>query len=439
MRAPNLEEEKTLKRWQMSTFSVMLFGYVGYYLCRKNITAALPLLADTFGYSKTDLGKIGSVALIVYGIGKLINGPLGDKIGGRKIFLIGMTGAIAANLLFAAGNSLTWFIIIWSLGHYFLSMGWGGLAKTVGAWCPPEKNGTVMGFISINFQFGGVVATLLSGAIVAAGYGWKFVFIIPAGILVLVFIWSFFASKAHPKDVNPEVEFPKADSKPLAEIHREDSSKPEEYVDPIEVMKSLFSIKLFRVLLVYSALTTILRSIFFFWTALLFTDIGLNIKDAIFKSAMFPLAGCIGTIFIGWYTDTKVKDGNRARMMWYMLTGLTICLIAMAFFSQAEQVNTAIIVTLTALSGFFLLGPYSMSSGALTLDIAGSRGAGTCTGLIDGIGYLAASSSIYLSGWMSETFGWTSVFYLLVFCSAMSTLCCILMERIHLAKIKANA
>lgn len=436
MRAPTDIEQKVLKRWQLSTFSVMLFGYVGYYLCRKNITAALPLLAEAFDYSKTDLGKIGSVALIVYGIGKLINGPLGDKIGGRKIFLIGMIGAIAANLLFAAGNSLTWFIIVWSFGHYFLSMGWGGLAKTVGAWCPPEKNGTVMGFISINFQFGGVVATLLAGAIVAAGYSWQYVFIFPAEILAIVFIWSFFASKAHPNAVYPDVEFPPASSKPIAEIHREDESIEEEHVNPIEVMKTLFSLKLFRILLVYSALTTILRSIFFFWTALLFTDIGLNIKDAIFKSAMFPLAGCIGTIFIGWYTDHKVKDGNRARMMWYMLAGLTVSLIAMAIFSQGNNVNTTLIVTLTALSGFFLLGPYSMSSGALTLDIAGSRGAGTCTGLIDGIGYLSASASIYLSGWMSENYGWSSVFYLLVICSALSTLCCFYMDRIHQAKNK---
>lgn len=434
MRSPTIQEKKHLKRWQLSTFSVMLFGYVGYYLCRKNITAALPLLAEAFDYSKTDLGKIGSVALIVYGIGKLINGPLGDKIGGRKIFLIGMIGSLAANLLFSAGNSLTWFIIAWSIGHYFLSMGWGGLAKTVGAWCPPEKNGTVMGFISINFQFGGVVSTLLAGAIVAAGYGWQYVFIVPAGLLFLVFIWSFFASKSHPHSVYPDVEFPKSEKKPMARINKTQEADGDEKTNPIEVMKSLFSIKLFRILLVYSSLTTILRQIFFFWTALLFTDIGLDIKDAIFKSAMFPLAGCFGTIFLGWYTDNHAKDGNRARMMWYMLSGLTISLILMAIFSQADQVNATLIVILTALAGFFLLGPYSMSSGALTLDIAGSKGAGTCTGLIDGIGYLAASVSIFLSGWMSDKFGWSSVFYLLVFCSALSTLCCVYMDKLHQSK-----
>lgn len=435
MSSPSTEEVKLLKKWQLSTFSVMLFGYVGYYLCRKNITAAVPLLADAFNYSKTDLGKIGSIALVVYGIGKLINGPLGDKIGGRKIFLIGMVGAIAANLLFAAGNNLVWFILTWSVGHYFLSMGWGGLAKTVGAWCPTEKNGTVMGFISINFQFGGVVATVLSGTIVSLGYGWQYVFIIPALLLTLIFIWSFFASKNHPHDVVKDVDFPKSKARPIASIKTLENSQ-DEAVDPKDVIKKLFSIKLFKVLLVYSSLTTILRQIFFFWTALLFTDIGLDIKDAIFKSAMFPLAGCIGTIFLGWYTDNHAKDGNRARMMWYMLTGLTISLILMAILGQAKQINTNFIVALTALAGFFLLGPYSMSSGALTLDIAGSRGAGTCTGLIDGIGYLAASIAIYLSGWMSQNFGWSSVFYLLVFCSALSTLCCVYMDKLHKKSIE---
>tara|TARA_B100000749_G_scaffold280707_1_gene278190 strand:+ start:123080 stop:124408 length:1329 start_codon:yes stop_codon:yes gene_type:complete len=435
LREPTSEEAKVLKRWQLSTFAVMLFGYVGYYLCRKNITAALPLLAEAFDYSKTDLGKIGSVALIVYGVGKLINGPLGDKVGGRKVFLIGMIGSIFANLLFANGDNLTWFIITWSIGHYFLSMGWGGLAKTVGAWCPPEKNGTVMGFISINFQFGGVVATLLSGAIVAAGFGWEYVFIVPAGLLFLVFIWSFLASKSHPNKVYPGVKFPPTDTAPIAHVDTEDDTI-EETVNPLDVMRSLFSLRLFHVLLMFSALTTILRQIFFFWTALLFTDIGLDIKDAIFKSAMFPLAGCIGTIFLGWYTDKFAKNGDRARMMWMMLAGLTVSLILMALFSQGDSVNAPMIVALTAFAGFFLLGPYSMSSGCLTLDIAGSRGAGTCTGLIDGIGYLCASVSIYLSGWMSETYGWTSVFYLLIVCSLLSTFCCVYMSRIYQEKAK---
>ena len=106
-------ELKRLARWRVSTFWVMLLGYIGYYLCRGNLSAALPLLSETFGYTKTELGAIGGWATLAYAIGKFINGPLGDKIGGRNIFLIGMVGAISANIMFAMSTGLTAFTVIW--------------------------------------------------------------------------------------------------------------------------------------------------------------------------------------------------------------------------------------------------------------------------------------------------------------------------------------
>ena len=56
---------------------VMLFGYVGYYLCRQNISAAFPLLNKEFGFSNTQLGQLALLSEIAYATGKFINGPLG--------------------------------------------------------------------------------------------------------------------------------------------------------------------------------------------------------------------------------------------------------------------------------------------------------------------------------------------------------------------------
>ncbi|GMT48478.1 MAG: hypothetical protein IEMM0008_0017 [bacterium] len=129
----SLSDQEHLVRWRLSTFWVMLIGYIGYYLCRKNLSAALPILEDTFGYTNDQLGLIDLYSGIAYAVGKLINGPLGDKIGGRRIFLIGMAGAIFFNILFVQFSTLTMFIIIWCLVRYFLSMGWGGIIKIIGA------------------------------------------------------------------------------------------------------------------------------------------------------------------------------------------------------------------------------------------------------------------------------------------------------------------
>ena len=126
LKTPTIEELKKLKRWRTSTFWVCLIGYIGYYLCRKNLSAAVPLIGEAFSYTNSELGLIALSGEIAYAIGKFINGPMADKIGGKKIFILGMIGAITANFLFSIGSDLNYFICIWCVCRYFLSMGWGG-------------------------------------------------------------------------------------------------------------------------------------------------------------------------------------------------------------------------------------------------------------------------------------------------------------------------
>jgi sugar phosphate permease len=403
-----------LTDWQQSTFAVMLFGYIGYYLCRGNLSAAFPLMSKEFGYTNAQLGLIASSSEIAYAIGKFINGPLADRMGGRKIFLLGMFGAIVMNLVFSQMRSITAFIAIWCLCRYFLSMGWGGLTKTVGAWFPPEQNGTVMGVISLNFQFGGVVASLFAGALVALGCTWDKLFIYPALVLFLIFLWSVRSSKDSPQDIIPGVRFgANAGQKTaIAEIQEESDGT----LDVFKIMRSLLGLRLFQYLLLYSFITTLLRSIFFFWTPKFLVDIGMGTSTAILNSALFPFLGCIGTVLLGWYTDRFATNGDRARAMWIMLLGLVVCLVGVAVLARGGLVAVSYqyaIVVLLGLAGFFLLGPYAMSSGCLTLDIAGPKGAGSCTGLIDGVGYIGGALAAWGAGYVSDKLGWSEVFGIL--------------------------
>ena len=437
-----------LTQWRRSTFAVCLFGYVGYYICRQNIAAALPLMATTFQFSNSDLGLIGFWATFAYALGKFVNGPLADKIGGRRIFLLGMAGAVVCNAFFALGSSLTYFIVVWCVCNYFLSAGWGGLAKTIGAWYEPEHNGTVMGLISINFQFGGVVATLIAGGLVYLGCTWDKLFLYPAAITFFVLLWSYKNSQSSPQDIMPGVRFgPNAGVKKTIVEFEDESSGDEEdaqIADPKKVMRKLLAMPVFRQLLVFSFITTFLRNTFFFWSPKFLVDIGLSASAGILRSALFPLLGCVGTILLGWYTDRYVTNGDRARAMWIMLTGLVVSLAATAVYAAGGSgapgtaVNLDLVVLLVGLSGFFLLGPYSMSSGALTLDIAGAKGAGSCTGLIDGVGYIGAAVAAWGAGKLSDVLGWSQVFWVLTACSVLAVVSAWRMSR-HFQAINAEA
>ena len=61
-----------LRRWRNSTFLVMLIGYIGYYLCRQNLSAAFPLLSDKFGYTNSELGLLALYSELAYATGKFI-------------------------------------------------------------------------------------------------------------------------------------------------------------------------------------------------------------------------------------------------------------------------------------------------------------------------------------------------------------------------------
>jgi len=419
------DQLRQLTWWRNSTFMVMLFGYVGYYLVRQNLSAAFPLMEKAFGYTNAQLGMIAAISEIAYAVGKLINGPLGDKIGGRRIFLLGMAGAIVCNVLFAMGSTLPYFIAIWCLCRYFLSMGWGGIAKTIGAWFEPEKNGTVMGWISLNFQFGGVVATLFAGYLVSLGYGWDKLFIFPAAVVCGVWIWSFYGSRENPEAVVPGTTFGKSTAGKSSLASFEDKAD----IKVQEIILTLLKMPVFRQLLLFSFITTLLRSIFLFWIPKFLVDIGMGASGAIFKSALFPFLGCLGTVLLGWYTDKYVINGDRAKAMWIMLLGLVVSLTGIALLADAGPAYHNFVVILTGLSGFFLLGPYSMSSGALTLDIAGSKGAGSCTGLLDGIGYFGGALAAWGAGVLSDLLGWSQVFGVLAFCSTLAVFSAFMMSR----------
>jgi len=405
---PSTDERVRLERWRLSTFWVMLVGYIGYYLVRGNLSAAMPLLSTEFGYSNTDLGVILTFSEVAYAIGKFTTGPLADQIGGKRIFLIGMIGAIVLNLVFPSFSTVFAFAVVWSICRYFLSMGWGGMIKVIGEWYEPERNGTVMGLISINFQFGSVAASMFCAGLIYLGVGWKGLFYWPALVVTAIAVWSTFAAKERPADVVPGVRFGKNAGKKqsLADFDRGDSAR----VKTGTIIRTLLGIPLFRQILVFSFASHLLRSVFLFWTPKLLVDIGMGAANAVMTSAIFPLLGCLGTIFLGWYTDRHAKNGDRSFMMCLMLGGLAISLFVIsALIPFRLEYQTAIVIFL-GLGGFFLYGPYSMSAGCMSLDIAGSKGAGTCTGMIDGVGYLGGALAAWGAGYMSDHFGWREVF-----------------------------
>src|SRR5947207_3365799 len=80
--------------------------YAAMYMARYNFSFANKSLSDSYGWSKAQIGGIISIATLVYGVSALFNGPIADRLGGRRAMLIGASGAFVFNLLFGLGAYL---------------------------------------------------------------------------------------------------------------------------------------------------------------------------------------------------------------------------------------------------------------------------------------------------------------------------------------------
>jgi MFS family permease len=72
--------------------------YALLYMGRYNLTVAKTSLGKTQLMTKEDFGLIFGAGTIVYAIAFLVNGPLVDRLGGRKGMLISSFGAASANI-----------------------------------------------------------------------------------------------------------------------------------------------------------------------------------------------------------------------------------------------------------------------------------------------------------------------------------------------------
>ena len=85
------------QRGANTTLWVLWMTYGWFYLCRTNISAALPGIEQEFGFTKAQLGWVLAALKLAYAAGQLINGQLAERYSARVLLAIGMFTSAALN------------------------------------------------------------------------------------------------------------------------------------------------------------------------------------------------------------------------------------------------------------------------------------------------------------------------------------------------------
>jgi OPA family glycerol-3-phosphate transporter-like MFS transporter len=391
-------DKKIYNKWRLRILSLIILGYGAYYLCRQNFSMIMPVYIEEFGYSKTQLGAILSIASIVYGIGKFANGYFSDKSNARYFMSAGLllSGIITVILGFSSG---LWVLAaLWVLNNWVQSMGWPPAARMLTHWFAPTELGRKWALGAASHQVGGGLTIILTGYLVA-DFGWRYAFFIPGILSIMVAFILLYWLRESPLSVGlPTVEIYK--NVPASEDEAHDNLPAKEILYKVFVNKKLWLICCAN-MCVY-----IVRVGIIFWAPLFLKEFkNIPLTHAGWQVAAYEIFGLLGGFAAGWISD-KIFKGARGPVGAVFLIFLALSLLL--FWQMPEGFNNFSAMALI-LVGFFVYGPQVLI-GVASADFASKKAIGTANGLAGTMGYVGSALSGGCVGWLIDNAGWDSVF-----------------------------
>ena len=400
--------------------------YAFLYMGRYNLNVSKNALGNLM--SKEDLGLIFAAGTVTYALSFLINGPLVDKIGGKRGIIIAALGASAANVLLGV---LTWLLLmgrlkinmvaafsfLYSVNMYFQSYGAVSIIKVKAYWFHVRERGVfgaIFGaFMSIGTYFafdwgqaivdmtkanatGGWLHNLLKAIFASetkpVDATWA-VFFIPSAILVVWVLLDLWLIKDTPEDAD----FPYFDT------HDASSGLMHIKLSALDLLKKVFASPLILLIAAIGLTSGIFRNGITQWYFVFAAEVKQPGAEFFFAhwGWLLCIFGIIGG-FAGGLASDKMFQSRRGPPTALLCGFVLVMAMVMAgfLFSQPIVVGWAAVFIVMA-----SIGITSLMAGTAATDFGGRKATATCSGIVDGCTYLGSGIQSFSLGYLT-TWNW---------------------------------
>ncbi len=393
------------------------------YMGRYNLNVSKNALGSLM--TKEDFGTIFAVGTIVYGFSFLLNGPLVDKIGGKKGILIAAIGSSVANILLGVLTYLTVmgklkmnmvvaYSTLYGLNMYFQSYGAVSIIKVKAYWFHVRERGVfgaIFGaLISIGIYFAfdwGTKIVELTKASSSGGWfhdllrkifasdvtvGGKLVdatwavFFIPAAIMiawVLIDLWFI-------KDTPEEAGFPHLDT------HDASSGQMHVELSSLDLLKKVFASKLMILIALIGLTSGVFRNGIQNWYFIFAAEVSQPGAE-FFKNhwgLLLCIFGIVGGFLGGWISD-RLYQSRRAPPAAMLSALVLVMTILMAAYMSSAPLFLGLACVLIVMAS---VGLTSLMAGTAATDFGGRKATATCSGIVDGCTYLGSAIQSFFIG-----------------------------------------
>lgn len=390
------------KKLRIQTFIAGTIGYSLYYVCRTSLNVMKQPIIDSGFLRATELGLIGACLYWAYAAGKFVNGFLADYSNIKKFMATGLVVSAVANFIMGilgmsaesagvAGSVLfVAFAVMWALNGWSQSMGAAPAIIGLSRWFPLRIRGTFYGFFSASHNFGeGLSFVFVSLLVSAAGWQWGFFGAAIAGIVgvLLILFWLH--------------DTPESKGLPSIEVLAGEKIEKEEEVsksDTSKIQRAVLRYPGVWILALSSAFMYMSRYAINEWGMFFLQKVkGFSLEEAAMIIAINTIAGVLGTVFAGWFSD-KVFKGDRKYPAFVAGIFETIALILFLYGGDSWFVN----VLAMALFGIAIGILICFVGGLMAVDLVPRKATGATLGIVGMASYIAAGLMNIISGWLID-------------------------------------
>lgn len=448
-------EDPEFRRRRTQNWMVLGLLYAFFYATRYNLSALSGPLCAYFGWTNTQYGVFETMMPFVYGVSVLVNGPIADRVGGKKAFLFGAAGVTLMNFLFGlgtlmvqvpavwsgegkaavvqtpavlghgftTGTSIAVMAAIWGLNGYFQSFGALSIVKVNAQWFHLRERGTFAGIFGVLIRFGLILA--FSGVPwLASRLPLLWAFWVPAAGVAVLFVLNYLFMENAPADAG----YTGLDT-------GDGSAVGDEKPAPLgEILRKVFASKAAWTIAGGSMMIGFVRrSTVDVWFAKYFANNwvpkGTPLSDYLpYQGAAWGIAllGIAGGFAFGMTSD-RIFKSRRAPVITVGFSGMAVLLVCLGLAHRGGASPWVMAVILAGLS-FFINGAHGMIGGAASMDFGGRKAAATAAGLFDGIQYFTSAPFVgigmgkVLDAWSWSAWAWVPIPFAVMGAIIMSTL-----------------
>jgi len=337
----------------------------------------LSLIMNDLGVSKSVMGAVATVASMLYGVGALVGGPLGDRIGeNRAIAICLMFSGLSTFIMFAA--SVTMSIYVYAIA-LILMASWASLYHpTANSLISKVFRGKVAETMGLH-GVGGTLGVVLTPSIawfLGVNFGWSWAFIVFGVLcisLALIFIKNF----------------------------NETENREEKGGTVLDVFKirELWALLIFNI-----AIGLFMKGVELFFPTYLEDNRGI---DSMWASIAYTMVLAVGVL--GQWIGGKAADKMGSKKV-LMATSLGVCISLLSLLLlQAYNVGIILFIIFYGISFY----AHQPALNALTGFLSPQTQRGAVYGVFFFTSFGIGSISQVMAGYVADTYGFDAAFYML--------------------------